>query len=355
MGIESHGNAQIPQPAVTDAPPRAARAATGDCKWTQSEPLTIMGGLTMQIYKRAPLICGILVSSVLCAQNPDPNIGGLKMAQPAAKKPAELRDIPYVSNGHPRQKLDLYLPENSSKMSNHRPLVVWVHGGAWRGGSKEGCKAQPLTHLGYVVASINYRYSNQAVYPAQIEDCKAAIRWLRAHSAEYGIDPNNIGVWGESAGGHLVALLGLTGTIRDFDIGENLDQSSRVECVIDWYGPTDFEHYGGNAWVPDKGADSAVTRLIGGKPSDNPEKARRASPITFVQSNAAPFLIMQGETDPLVPAQQSQLLQTALEKAGVESTLKVIPGAVHGGPQFATPEAIALITNFLERHLLKAQ
>ena len=165
----------------------------------------------------------------------------LTWLSPAAAQPKgvqALRNLPYVANGHERQRLDLYLPE---KAEGRLPLIVWIHGGAWWAGSKEDCPAVPLAAKGYAVASINYRFSQHAVFPAQIEDCKAAIRWLRANAAKYHLDADHIGVWGASAGGHLVALLGTTGGVKELEgKGGNLDQSSRVQCVVDWFGPTDF-------------------------------------------------------------------------------------------------------------------
>ncbi len=165
--------------------------------------------------------------------------------RPAAPKlPAGvkvLRDLQYVEGGHERNRLDLYLPE---KAEGRLPLVVWIHGGAWWAGSKDGCPAVPLTAKGYAVASINYRLSQHAVFPAQIEDCKAAIRWLRANAAKYHLDADHIGVWGASAGGHLVAMLGTTGNVKELEgKGGNLDQSSRVQCVVDWFGPSDLARW----------------------------------------------------------------------------------------------------------------
>ena len=285
---------------------------------------------------------------------------GIADAEPFASVPAsrwqaalgestrELHDLAYVRGGHDRQKLDLYLPRNASGKA---PLVVFIHGGGWTGGDKGGCPAKWLVMRGYAVASLNYRFSQDALFPAQIEDCKTAIRWLRAHAAEYGIDPARIGTWGMSAGGHLVALLGTTGSVRDFDSGENLGQSSRVSCVVDWFGPTDFVHYGD---PPLKGRDvpeSPLSKLIGGTVGRNLEKAQRASPVTFVEPNAAPFLIMHGAKDDLVPEQQSELLSRTLQKAGVESTLKVLPEAGHGGPQFFAPANLATVVQFFDRHL----
>jgi len=265
----------------------------------------------------------------------------------AAAATRELRDIPYVSGGTDQQRLDLYLPP----WRTPTPLVVWIHGGGWEKGSKSFCMAKGLLAYGYAAASIDYRFSSAAIYPAQIEDCKAAIRYLRAHAAEYGIDPKRIGVWGGSAGGHLVALLGTTGNIRDFDVGENLGQSSAVQCVVDWFGPSDFLHWGATSTLRPENPDNPLTRLVGGPISTHQEAARRASPFYFVQRDSAPFLIMHGDHDTLVPLQQSEELNAALQKAGVESTLKVIPGAGHGGPGFKTAENLELIKDFLQKHL----
>src|SRR5262249_12628746 len=146
------------------------------------------------------------------------------------------RDLPYVTGGHQRQTLDLYLPSAEQPV----PLIIWIHGGAWRVGSKED--DLPLDYLaqGCAVASINYRLSQHALFPAQIEDCKAAVRWLRANATRFKLDPQRFGAWGPSAGGHLAALLGTTGAVRAFEVGANLVVSSRVQAVVDYFGPTDF-------------------------------------------------------------------------------------------------------------------
>ncbi len=257
------------------------------------------------------------------------------------------KDIPYVPDGHERQKLDLYLPAGGI----NRPLIVWVHGGGWEGGNKDGCPALGMLNKGFAVASIGYRLSQHAIFPAQIEDCKSAVRWLRAHAAENGIDPSRIGAWGASAGGHLVALLGTTGETHVFDHGENLDQSSGVQCVLDWFGPADFLHWGGLAAPRIDDPKSPICRLIGGPVSAHDEAAKSASPIYFVSKDSAPFLIMHGDQDKLVPLQQSESLNAALKKAGVESTLDIIAGAGHGSPAFVTGERLAEMANFFISHL----
>ena len=200
------------------------------------------------------------------------------------------------------------------------------------------------------MASINYRLSQHALFPAQIEDCKAAIRWLRANAAKYNLDPDHIGVWGVSAGGHLVALLGTTGGVKEFEgKGGNLDQSSRVQASSTGAGRPDLATMGKLADKP----DTVVARLIGGPAQENKEKARKASPITYVGKDAAPFLIMHGDKDDLVPLAQSEVLAEALKKAGVEVKLQVVKGSGHGGPAFISPESRKLIEDFFAKHLGK--
>ena len=292
------------------------------------------------------LVCGLLLAPTLAlAQTPAP--------VPTTAGPQHLRDLPYVENGAPRQKLDLYLPADDGKS---HPLFVWVHGGGWSAGDRHPCPAVALTNSGYAVASIGYRLSQDAVFPAQIEDCKAALRWLRAHADEYHLDSAHVGVGGESAGGHLVALLGTTGDQHTFDVGANLDQSSAVQCVIDLYGPADFLHYGDPAHADFINNDptNGLARLIGGPVGTHQEVARAASPVYDVNAKSAPFLIFQGDHDNLVPPQQSEDLNAALVKAGVPSTLKIVAGAGHGGPPFRAPENLALMFGFLEKYLRSA-
>jgi acetyl esterase/lipase len=284
-------------------------------------------------------------------------VGDLAVSQERPKRPTPprlppgvkvLRDLQYVEGGHERNRLDLYLPE---KAEGRLPLIVWIHGGAWLGGNKDGCPAVPFATKGYAVASINYRLSQHAVFPAQIEDCKAAIRWLRANTAKYGLDPNRIGVWGASAGGHLVAMLGTTAAVKELEGCGNLDQSSRVQCVVDWFGPSDLLTMAGSHDNP----SSPESRLIGGPVQENKEKARKASPVTYVSKDSAAFLIMHGDKDNTVPLGQSEVLAEALKKAGTEVTLHVIQGSGHGGPGFNSPESRRQIEDFFAKHLGKAK
>jgi acetyl esterase/lipase len=259
-----------------------------------------------------------------------------------------LRDLEYVHGGHERNRLDMYLPE---KADHPMPVIVWIHGGAWLSGSKDRPAGIFFTTKGYALASINYRLSQHAPFPAQIQDCKAAIRWLRANAKMYNLDPDHIGVWGASAGGHLVALLGTAGGVKDLDgTGRNLDQSSRVQAVVDWFGPTDFTAMGG--WHD--GPESPEARLIGGPVQENREKATKANPITYIDNSTASFLIMHGDRDNTVPLGQSELLAQALKKAGVEVMFRIVEGAGHGGPQFTSPENRKLVEDFFDKHLRRA-
>jgi acetyl esterase/lipase len=266
----------------------------------------------------------------------------------ASEGPIVHRDLPYVIGGHERQKLDLYLPRTEEKL----PLIIRIHGGAWLAGSKESEGPQDYLQDGFAVASINYRLSQHAVFPAQIQDCRAAVRYLRANAQKYNLDPNRFGVWGESAGGHLAALLGTTGDINEFDAGENLSVSSRVQAVVDYFGPTDFlqmdEHRLPGGMIHNS-PDSPESKLIGGNIQDNPQKVAKANPITYVKKDDPPFLIIHGDMDPLVPHHQSELLETALKKAGVPVTFYTVKGGGHGG--FKDPNVPKLTKEFFEKHL----
>lgn len=264
------------------------------------------------------------------------------------------RNLSYVTNGHERQKLDLYVPE---KAGDPVPIIVWIHGGAWMSGDKNGCPPLNSGYIprGYAAASLDYRLSGDAIFPAQIEDCKAAIRWLRAHAKEYNLDPTRIGVWGSSAGGHLVALLGTTGETREFDVGENLDQSSAVQAVSDFFGPTDVlqmdAHAVPGARLKHDPANSPESRLIGGSIQENKDQAARVNPITYLTKNAAPHLIVHGDQDPTVPHHQSELLFAALKKASVPVRFHTIKGAEHGRG-FAGKEISEMVAAFFDHRLL---
>jgi acetyl esterase/lipase len=257
-----------------------------------------------------------------------------------------LKDLEYGRADGRAMRLDLYLPEKSQKAL---PLLIWIHGGAWMSGSKDDLSpALRFTADGYAVAHVGYRLSQEAKFPAQIHDCKAAVRWLRANAQTYNLDPNKFVAWGGSAGGHLVALLGTTGGAAELEGRVNdLKESSRVQAVVDWFGPTDFLQIGNaESDLQHNAPDSPESKLIGGPVLENKDKAVKASPISYVSKDAPPFLIMHGDRDRTVPFNQSELLYAALKKAGVDVTFVPMKGAGHG---FGGPQAIGPVRDFLTR------
>jgi acetyl esterase/lipase len=285
------------------------------------------------------------------AQQPgQPKPPAVKGASQLPKGTFIQRDVAY--GPHERNKLDLiYFPESDHPL----PVIVWVHGGAWKAGSKDNSPALRFLARGYAVASINYRYSTQATFPAQIEDCKAAVRWLRANAKGFHLDADHFGAWGASAGGHLVALMGTAGDVKEFDnYGYNKGISSRVQAVCDWFGPTDFskeaEQSGPNPVFDRTKPDAPEAELVGGPLAEHPDRVKRANPITYIKKDCPPFLIIHGDKDNIVPVGQSKLLDDALKAAGVESTLMIVPGAGHG-PGIDTPERFKQVEEFFDKHL----
>jgi acetyl esterase/lipase len=288
----------------------------------------------------------LLSGSVLCASvaQPGPQTTGMKTE----------RNIPYVEKGHPNQVLDLFLPEQPS--DKPLPLMIWIHGGAWMGGSQANPPVLYLVKKGFAVASIQYRMSGDAKWPAQAHDCKAAIRFLRANATKYTLDPNHFGVGGDSAGGHLAAFVGTSGDVKEMegDLGHP-DVSSRVQAVVDWFGPTDLllmgQQSGPNSVEQHDDAKSPESLLLGGPVQEKRDLAKTANPLTYIDKNDPPFLIMHGDNDQVVPLGQSVILAKALIDAGVEVTMLTVPGAMHGGPQFHTAESQRLLEEFLSRKL----
>jgi len=209
----------------------------------------------------------------------------------------------------------LYLPKDGKNL----PVIINIHGGAWQAGSKE--MGVPLDYLtrGYAVASINYRLSQHAIFPAQIEDCKTAVRWLRANAFKYNLDSAHFAAWGSSAGGHLAAMLGTAGDVRTLDVGENLAFPSRVQAVVDYFGPTDFlqmdAHRLPTGQVHDP-SSSPESLLIGGVLQDNKDKVAKANPITYITKTSPPFLICHGDADPPRAASPKRTARGRLEAGG---------------------------------------
>jgi acetyl esterase/lipase len=282
-------------------------------------------------------------------------------------------DLAYAS-ASPAQKLDLYLPTQGE---GPFPLVIWVHGGAWLVGDKRSYLGDPpaiafqLLRRGYALASLNYRLSQEARFPAQIQDVKTAVRWLRLHAQDYSLDPDRFGAWGASAGGHLAALLGTSEGIPELE-GEHLGSAGapgRVQAVVDWFGPTDFlqmDRQAAAVGCPtfgDGGHDSPgspESRLVGAPIQERPDLVQAANPIAYIRAGMPPppFLIQHGTQDCIVPVGQSLLLSEALLPVlGEENlTLTLLP-AGHGAPPvpgepFNSAANTRLIIDFFARHLL---
>jgi acetyl esterase/lipase len=242
--------------------------------------------------------------------------------------------------------LDVYLP---NVWTAPRPVVVWIHGGAWMSGDKASPPGLGMLARGFVIVSIDYRTTQEAMFPSQIYDCKAAIRFLRAHAGQFDIDPGRIGVWGDSAGGHLAALLGTTNGLKEYEGDEgNAGASSAVQAVCDWFGQSDFLQ---GADLAGSGKTAAM-QLLGGAPADHPESATLASPCRQAgRAPLPPFLIMHGRDDALVPLHQSQILFDKLQQAGDAAKLVVLANSGHGTGAFRSPQILMQVSDFFAASL----
>jgi acetyl esterase/lipase len=265
-------------------------------------------------------------------------------------------NVAYVDGGDEAQVLDIYYPEEGGEP---RPLLVWIHGGGWRAGSKDGVPWIYQLQRGYVVASVEYRFSQKAIFPAQIDDCLAAIRYLRKNAAQYGIDRKKIGVGGSSAGGHLSALVGTSGGQGVFKpVGGHADVYDGVQAVCDIFGPTDFwtvieqaEKDPNVKNIFKWNAGDPYSELIGGGLGKDRERCDAVSPVHYASKKSPPFLILHGDHDTLVPYAQSVELEEKLKTVGVEVLLQKIEGAGHGGAVFNHAEIRKLTDRFFDRHL----
>ncbi|MAN76973.1 MAG: alpha/beta hydrolase [Rhizobiales bacterium] len=256
--------------------------------------------------------------------------------------------------------LDLTVPGGDGR----HPLVILIHGGGWFTGHPkitnpvlEGMEiSATLIKAGYAVARPAYRLSDEAIFPAQLHDCKSAIRYLRAHADTLGIDSRRFAAMGESAGGHLACMLGLTGQDDTLEGSVGLaGPSSAVQAVINWYGPTDLltmdRQSPANAIVRHDNPYSPEARLIGGPVQENPESARRASPLFHVAPRCPPFLIQHGDQDRLVPIGQARSLAQALENHGVTVQLTELAGGDHCFWGADTASIMLEVIAFLRQHL----
>jgi len=247
-------------------------------------------------------------------------------------------DLPYADYNGRTLLLDLYLPGNGNEL---RPAVIWISGGGWRSCSRQ-TQATFLVEHGFVLASIDYRISDDATAPANVYDCKAAVRWMRASAAKYLIDTNRIGVFGASAGGHLAALLGGSNGLKELEgDGGNTNQSSDVRAACDFCGPSDLTRIA----IPEIHKQfellyDVTAQYLGGPVEQRSKLARLVSPLTYVSKSFAPILIIHGSADNVVPVEESLVLHEALQKAGTDTTLRVLEGAGHGWDWKMTNETV---------------
>ena len=265
-----------------------------------------------------------------------------------------LLNVPYADTDNPRQTLNLYIPENPTT-KKPLPLIAYIHGGGWRAGDKAGGVNSVRKFLGegrYAAASIGYRLTDEGSWPRQIHDCKAAIRWLKAHARKYNYDPDRIAVMGNSAGGHLVAMLGVSGDVKTLDgqLGRYLKENSRVKCVVDFCGPANLVTMMDQpSRMKHDAPDSPESLLLGGPVRDRLDVALAASPESYISGADAPILVVHGDKDSTVPFPQAVDFHAKLKAAGVDSTLIVCEGMGHG---LRSPELDKRLKAFFEKHLL---
>jgi acetyl esterase/lipase len=290
---------------------------------------------------------------------PIPTVSATVATRCAASTYSRVDAIPYTTSGR-TQLLDLYRPTSGA---GPFPTIIWIHGGGWQSGTRANvAQILNLVCQGYAIASIDYRLSGEAIFPAQIYDVKAAIRFLRANAATYNLARGRFVAAGSSAGGHLAALAGTSGgvaALEDLSLG-NSTFSSRVQAVIAWYGPSDLSQMdtqllaqgcgAGSAHHDD--ADSGESRFLGcALPSCDPATLAAVNPITHVGRNDPPFMILHGSADCIVPTAQSRLLRDALVTAGHCPQLGTVVGAGHGGAAWTSPEVQATSAEFLRLNL----
>lgn len=268
-----------------------------------------------------------------------------------AAGPEKMVDIEYAVVDGLKLQLDLYKPTGLKKP----PLIVWVHGGAWRAGTRKEMPLGALTEAGYAVASVDYRLSTQAPFPAQVHDIKAAIRFLRANQENLGVDTTRVTIAGASAGGHLAAMVGVTNGHPELEgtVGKELDRSSDVQAIISFYGMSNLTSilaqstpHGLKVRVP------ALQLLLGGQPDEKTELARLASPVFHVDKNDPPLMLIHGDQDPQAPINQSHELQGRYEAVGRPCEMIVVHDGRHGGAEFFDVKRMASVQAFLQKHVV---
>jgi len=270
--------------------------------------------------------------------------------QPDATPYRKISDIPYADVDGRDLGLDLYMPIGVDRP----PLLVWIHGGRWLHRSKEDINTLALVEEGFAIASVDFRLSVDAPFPAQIHDIKAAIRFLRANAETYGYDATRIGVHGRSSGGHLTALVGVTNGVKELEgeLGAHLDVSSDVQVAVSYFGASNL------TTIMDQSTPfgvklrgPALALLLGGPLESTTELARLASPVFHVDASDPPLLLLHGDQDPQMPINQAHELQGAYEAQGLPVQLEVVHGAKHGTPEFFDAKRTALVAAFLKEHL----
>jgi acetyl esterase/lipase len=274
----------------------------------------------------------------------------LFLAVPVLSARAEtITGIPYADPDGVLLEMDLHLPPSVKKP----PVVVYVHGGGWRAGSRADVPVLGLLDYGFAVASVDYRLSTRAPFPAPIHDIKAAVRFLRAKAGEFGIDAERIAICGSSAGGHLAALVGVSGGNPELEgrVGNHLDQSSRVDAVVSFFGASNLQSILEQS--TGKGREFRMEVLppfLGDLPERVPSVAKLASPVAHLDADDPPVLLIHGDADPQMPVAQSEEFQKACWTAGVPVRLVKLPGSQHGGSEFYDDERIRIIVDFLREH-----
>ena len=268
----------------------------------------------------------------------------------AGAAPRVVRDLSFAKVDQSELKLDLYLPTAAAPVG----LIVWVHGGAWRAGSRSSVEVLGLVERGWAIASVDYRLSPVAKFPAQVHDIKAAIRFLRAHAAQYGYPASRVVIAGSSAGAHLAALVGVSNRERELEgsVGADTAQPSDVQAIVSLFGASNLTTILGQS-TP-HGLDvrvPALDLLLGGQPESVPELARLASPVFHVDATDPPLLLLHGDQDTQMPINQSHELEGAYEKLGLPVRFVVVHGSGHGGPAFTSDTQLALIDDFLRQQL----
>lgn len=277
-------------------------------------------------------------------------VAALLTASGETQQLREIKGVTYATVGGKVLQLDLYLPAGVA----NPPLVVWVHGGAWRQGSRESVRRE-FVENGFATAAVSYRLSTEARFPAMVHDIKAAIRFLRAKAADYGYRADRIAIAGDSAGAHLAALVGVSAGVAALEgtVGEHLDQSSAVDAIVDYYGASNLTTilqqstpFGLGVRVP------ALELLFGALPDKVPDLARLASVTTHVDRTDPPILIFHGDQDPQMPISQSHELDGVYKANGLDVDFVVVHGAVHGGDVFYRDANLERALSFLRRTLL---